>query len=257
MSDTVTICASELPYKWNDTLFAAGTTSGDYTFYRNTVHGCDSITILTLTVNPVYAQQFADSVCAGTYYTENGFQIQTSTAQGGQTIFDTIPLTTVSGCDSICYLQLYLYPQSVTEITDTVKKGVSYMQHGFNISGTEIGTEDFSDTLTNANGCDSIIILHLTTIINDGIANISETEHFTLYPNPAKEVIRFRTENTEETGNISELRLTDLSGRQLRQIQMEGNSCDISLNGLAAGCYYLSIYNTQHQLIGVMKVYKK
>ena len=255
--DTVTICASELPYKWNDTLFAAGTTSGDYTFYRNTVHGCDSITILTLTVNPVYAQQFADSVCAGTYYTENGFQIQTSTAQGGQTIFDTIPLTTVSGCDSICYLQLYLYPQSVTEITDTVKKGVSYMQHGFNISGTEIGTEDFSDTLTNANGCDSIIILHLTTIINDGIANISETEHFTLYPNPAKEVIRFRTENTEETGNISELRLTDLSGRQLRQIQMEGNSCDISLNGLAAGCYYLSIYNTQHQLIGVMKVYKK
>lgn len=252
--DTVEICESELPYKWNDTLFGVGTSSNTFTFKRQSIYGCDSITQLYLTVNPTYTKELTDSICAGTEYSKNGFKISTLVSDGGKTILDTLTLKTVSGCDSTCYLKLYLYPQVVTEINDTVKKGESYTKYGFDISDTEIGTEDFQNVLTSAVGCDSIVILHLTTIINDGISDYRMDSEFSLYPNPAIESVFFKQ---EADGQAASLHLTDLFGRNIRKIQVNGNISEISLQDLAAGCYYLNIFNSSDKLIGVLKVYKK
>jgi len=51
--ETLTIYSTDLPYTWHDTVFDVGTTSNVFVFERKSVHGCDSIVTLHLTVNPV------------------------------------------------------------------------------------------------------------------------------------------------------------------------------------------------------------
>jgi len=41
---------TDLPYNYTDTIFKTGTKTGNYTLYRKTINGCDSITSLALTV---------------------------------------------------------------------------------------------------------------------------------------------------------------------------------------------------------------
>lgn len=49
-TDEVTIQESDLPYSYRDTVFEAGTETGEYTFSAITATGCDSILTLALTV---------------------------------------------------------------------------------------------------------------------------------------------------------------------------------------------------------------
>ena len=204
-------------------------------------------------VHPAYALQIADSICAGEAYQLYGFDIESQVEDGGQTILDTLNLSTAFGCDSIYYLQLYLHPQSLTEINDTIIVGETYTQYGFDISGTEVGTADFTDSLNNASGCDSIVVLHLTTLPEDGIAAVSQNAHFKLYPNPAYDKIHFEQPSTDMA---SELRLYDVCGRLVLQTFVNADKCEVSLSGLSSGFYFLNVYNAQQQLLGVMKVQK-
>lgn len=204
-------------------------------------------------VHPVYTMQIEDSICAGETYQLNGFDIESQVEDGGQVIFDTLNLSTVFGCDSTCYLQLYLYPQALTEINDTIIVGETYTKYGFDISGTEVGTADFTDSLNSEFGCDSIVVLHLTTLLDEGIANIQQNPYFKLYPNPTYDKIRFEQSATDM---VSELRLYDVFGRLVMQTSVQDDICEISLSELASGFYFLNIYNAQQQLMGVMKVQK-
>ena len=54
LTDSRVICSNELPYAYRDTIFKVGTQTNNYTFYRKTINGCDSIVQLALTVHPVY-----------------------------------------------------------------------------------------------------------------------------------------------------------------------------------------------------------
>ena len=150
-------------------------------------------------------------------------------------------------------MQLYLYPQAITEINDTIIVGETYTQYGFDISGTEVGTADFTDSLNSEFGCDSIVVLHLTTLLDEGIANIQQNPYFKLYPNPTYNKIRFEQSATDM---VSELRLYDVFGRLVMQTSVQDDICEISLSELASGFYFLNVYNAQQQLMGVMKVQK-
>ena len=48
--ETVELHSSDLPYSYGDTLFEAGTASGEYLFHHTTEAGCDSVIVLNLTV---------------------------------------------------------------------------------------------------------------------------------------------------------------------------------------------------------------
>ena len=52
-TEELTICQTDLPYTWRDTIFYEETTSGEYVFNKRTTQECDSTVTLTLTVNPV------------------------------------------------------------------------------------------------------------------------------------------------------------------------------------------------------------
>lgn len=61
------------------------------------------------------------------------------------------------GCDSTVTLDLTIFPTSVFQFADTICKGDEYLFESRIV--TTAG--EYRETLTNSNGCDSVIILHL------------------------------------------------------------------------------------------------
>jgi gliding motility-associated-like protein len=122
------------------------TTAGIYFDTLSTNKGCDSVLRTTLTVNPVYSINQSTAICqgdsillAGAYrdiagiYTEN--------------------LTTQKGCDSIIITNLTILPVLVGNNYVAICEGDSILLAG------EYRTEPgvYVDSLTNNDGCDSIL----------------------------------------------------------------------------------------------------
>ena len=142
------ICSDET-YTWqaNEKVYSE---SGIYTVILQDINGCDSVVILHLTVNPVATTE--ESVTACDSYTWNG---QTYTASGDY----TYTISAANGCDSIVTLHLTINNSEKGE-TDyaTICYGESYTWNGKTYSANG----EYSVTLSNTNGCDSVATLHLT-----------------------------------------------------------------------------------------------
>ena len=124
--------------------------AGVYTQTLQTINGCDSIVTLTLSVNPILNTNLSAFICEGETYAENGFNVSEAGTY-------TQSLQSVSGCDSIVTLTLNVNPIIHTELSATICEGTVYNDNGFNVS--EAGT--YTQNLTTANGCDSIVTLTL------------------------------------------------------------------------------------------------
>ncbi len=129
------------------------TSSGTYRDTLTSATGCDSVVILTLSILPGSSSARSQAICAGRSYTFGG---QNLTAAG--TYKDTIPAA--NGCDSIITLTLTILAASSSAISQGICVGSSYSFDGQNL--TTAGT--YRDTLTAANGCDSIITLTLSVL---------------------------------------------------------------------------------------------
>jgi len=154
VADELTLCQNELPYEWNTVTF---TEAGTQVVTLQTVNGCDSIVTMTLNVNPTYEVADEAIICESelpyvwntVIFTEAGTQI------------DTLP--TVNGCDSIVTMTLVVKPTMYGIDGWTIcENELPYTWNG--IVFTEAGTQ--FDTLTAANGCDSIVAM--TLIVKPG-----------------------------------------------------------------------------------------
>ena len=141
-----TICSNET-YDFNGRVLS---TSGAYTDTLQTINGCDSIVMLTLTINPVANTNLTAAICEGSAYTENSFNVSEAGTY-------TQNLQTTNGCDSIVTLTLTVNPVANTNLTAAICEGSVYTENGFNAS--EAGT--YTQTLQTINGCDSVITLNL------------------------------------------------------------------------------------------------
>ena len=126
-------------------------TAGVYYDSLQTIHGCDSIWTLTLTVNPAYNMTEEATICQGEKYEWHG----QSLTEAGRYI-DT--LHTVNGCDSICNLVLIVNPTFEQAAEATICEGTTYSWHGKTYTTAGI----YYDSLQTINGCDSIWTLTLT-----------------------------------------------------------------------------------------------
>ena len=143
---TDTICAGE-SYRFNArTLTATGT----YIDTLTTLFGCDSIVTLKLHVRdeirtPLYKKLcYGDSLLfGGKYRTQSGTYIDT--------------LTAISGCDSIVTLNLHIKPEIKFTLEQMLCYGDSLLFGGKYRTQSGI----YTDTLTAASGCDSIVVLRL------------------------------------------------------------------------------------------------
>ncbi len=143
--------------------------SGVYYDSLTTVHGCDSIYCLTLSVHPSPRQNFSGVVCSGSSYNDHGFNLSAVTV-------DTIVRDTFKtrwGCDSIRTLYLTVHSVYDTTLYDTICQGNSYSNYGFSLpSGTSGGT--FIKTYSTVHGCDSTVTLNLHV---HPVYLFSETQH--------------------------------------------------------------------------------
>ena len=261
--------------------------AGTYTQNLQTIDGCDSIVTLTLTVNPVANTTIAATICEGTTYTENDFNVSEAGTY-------TQNLQTIDGCDSIVTLTLTVNPVENTNLTAAICDGTTYTENGFNVS--EAGT--YTQTLQTVNGCDSIVTLTLTvnptyniTIdasINEGETyeenGFSESEAGTyvhtlqtengcdsvitlnltvnssltdvvanavevsLYPNPARAYTTLKVEGLKEQTSVY---LFDIQGRKLKEYIMNigQETLRIDLGDLPKGVYTIMLGNVTKKLI--------
>ena len=139
------------------------TQAGTYSDTLQTINGCDSVIVLTLSVNHVYHDTINAAICEGSVYTENGF----NESEAGTY---TQNLQTVNGCDSVIVLTLSVNPVYHDTINAEICEGSVYTENGFNVN--EAGT--YTQTLQTINGCDSIITLNLT--VNSALTSIIDAE---------------------------------------------------------------------------------
>lgn len=125
--------------------------SGSYNDTLTNVNGCDSIVTLNLTVNPLSLSTLNVAICSNQTYNFNG-NILNSTGSYQDTLSNT------NGCDSIVTLNLMVNPPTFETLDIAICSNQTYNFNG-NILNT---TGSYQDTLSNVNGCDSVVTLNLT-----------------------------------------------------------------------------------------------
>ena len=157
------ICNKEFYILGSDTLFDEGT----YMLDTLSKFGCDSTVILTLEVNPTYDLHVSDEICQGG---ESIFAGQVYTNAGSYTEL----FKTEFGCDSMVTLELSVIPETRRDFRDTICLGETYAFGEINLSIPGI----YVDTITNRNGCDSIVVLDL--VVGENLTRINVDEELEL-----------------------------------------------------------------------------
>ncbi len=220
-----TICSSELPYEWNGLTF---TEAGTQTLTLQTVNGCDSIIVMTLTVNMVDATEFTEAACEqyewnGVNYTESGDYTQT--------------FTNAAGCDSTVTLHLTINHNETSEFTIETNEGC------YTWNGTEYcQSGDYTQTFETVAGCDSIVTLHLS--VGVGIEN-HEVLIVKIAPNPASNTCRIIGLDTDPVS----VDLYDMNGKLVRRV----NDTEFDVSTLPTGIYMVRVY-TGEQIVNLKLV---
>jgi hypothetical protein len=188
-------------------------------------------------VKPTKATYKTISICEGRSYNFNGRLLYTA-----GTYRDT--LQQVNTCDSIDVLTLNVLPKKTTNISQSINSGQSY-----NFNGMILNTQGtYMDTLTQFNGCDSIIILNLSVLT--GVKNnISFIDKFSAFPNPAQDFIH--VELVSKKKSDFNIYIFDETGQAIYNRAYIGKSTltdKFDLSQQPKGIYYISVYSEQQQM---------
>ena len=197
----------------NDYTWAsAGTTynsSGTYQATLTNAGGCDSIVTLNLTINNPTSATVNMTSCENYTWPLNG---NTYNASGNY----TTTLTNSNGCDSVVTLDLVI--NNSTSSTETVTSCDTY---NWPINGnTYNSTGNYTATITNANGCDSIVTLDLTI----GTSS-SYTETITACDNYTWSI---NNQNYSATGSYTETLTSQLGCDSIITLDLTINTVDAS-----------------------------
>ena len=140
----MTLCPSELPYKWND---ISCQEEGTFSKRLNTVAGCDSVAILKLHVYPVKSNVKSVNLCEGECMVYNGVTYNEPGAY-------KVQLQSNAGCDSIVVLMInYSTGANVSQAVHLIP-GETVTVNG-NVYSEE-GT--YTEIMKTKNQCDSIVV---------------------------------------------------------------------------------------------------
>ncbi len=143
------------------------TSAGVYTDTFSTVLGCDSTVTLTVTVNPPSDVSIETTICEGDSLFFDGQYLRMS-----GTYQDT--LMDSNGCDSV--VELTLHVNSSDFVDTSLFAGVCQGELPYLFGGQELSSSgSFFDTLTNVNGCDSVVQLNLTVIETETGISITDS----------------------------------------------------------------------------------
>ncbi len=158
VSDTVMICQGDsalIHGQWQ-------TQPGVYSHTYTSAAGCDSVVNTALVVNPVYNVLDTVVICQGDSVLIHG-QWQTQPGVYAHTY------TSAGGCDSNVYTTLIVNPTYAVNVTDTICQGDTAWIG--NMPYTQAGT--YTQTLSSAAGCDSVVTLNLSVTVVDTTVVVS------------------------------------------------------------------------------------
>lgn len=145
----VSVCQGETYTLPNGTTVIA---AGSYPVTFQTIHGCDSVIITNLSINPTYTVTINAAICEGQTYTLPDGSTA-STVGTYPTFFQTI-----NGCDSIVNVLLFVNPTYAKVIDVDICEGINYVLPDGTIATT---TGVYAQNLPTINGCDSLITVNL------------------------------------------------------------------------------------------------
>ena len=186
VEESATICYGET-YTWNGKRYS---TNGDYTVTLYDKHGCDYEATLHLTVLPKSQSETTIETCDS--YTWNG---RTYYESGDYTYVTN----NVYGCDSTAILHLTIHHSEETHLYENACDSYTWSTTGETY--TESGT--YYAMLETSHGCDSIVVLHLTMLANEGAP-----EYVTICYG---ETYEWNGQVYDQTGNYS-ITLTNIYG---------------------------------------------
>ena len=176
---SVLISDRQAPYIWYHRWTALGTdtmyadtlrASGEYRFLMPSIHGCDSIDSLSLTIHQTHVFRDTIDVCAPinkslTHHWTTGYTQYYTTPLADDTAFYNDTLETRIQYDSIYVLCVNFHQTYLTEKTDTICEGDSLrfdLHRGTTTIERWLHTRGiYRDTIETRFGCDSVIQLRL------------------------------------------------------------------------------------------------
>ncbi len=145
-----TICADAAPYSWQGNNYSA---SGWYSVTENDGTQDIAIHYLHLTVNKTYSDTVYVHACDSYTWDENGTTYTASTE-------DKVQLTSTCNCDSTIVLKLTIgnANSSTVDVTACQYEPIAVGNRSF----VAMENTSFTETKTNASGCDSVITYNVT-----------------------------------------------------------------------------------------------
>ncbi|MCE3278621.1 MAG: hypothetical protein K0S44_812 [Bacteroidetes bacterium] len=226
------------------------TSAGVYNNSYTAANGCDSTIILTLNVNPSYLVNNTQTICNGDSYSING-NVYTATGSYSDTI------ATASGCDSIVITQLTLITVDTTVTVSgsdlTANNSSSSYQWIDCNSNLALSGESGQTYTTLADGSFAVQITQTGCVDTSDCYNVYITSvkdemnslEIMIYPNPCDNQT---TINFSEEQKDTEIKFTDVLGREMKTINFTGSQLTITTEDMKAGMYFLEIH-TSNQII--------
>ena len=227
--DNATACDS---YAWIDgNTYTANNNSATHTLVGGSVHGCDSIITLDLTINSSSTSSDVQTACnLFTWIDGNTYTSSNNSA--------THILTNSVGCDSTITLDLTINESGNFTIDTTILEGGNVI-----IGGNTYDSEGtFIDSLMNSQGCDSILTINIS--VNPNGIPLSSLSSIKVYPNPSFGSI---TIELEDIGN-KEIKILNILGEEVYQLNTDKTKIDIDLD-VESGLYYVLVNKAAIKLI--------
>ena len=233
----------------------AGIHTQEHVFY--TIHGCDSLVTMTLTVHPSYEQEITAEICEGEDYKENGFNL-TNLSAG--TYNETLEFETDHDCDSIVNLTLTVHESPIVDIegnttitqgestTLTARGADSYVwSTGETTSSITVSPEETTkySVVGTTNGCEaeSEITVNVTVGVSENDALNAK-----IYPNPTQGELNVRC------AGMREITVFMPNGQTIEKINVNDDNYTLNMSNYKSGVYYLRI--TTENGTSIQKVLK-
>ena len=231
------------------------TTAGVYTAATSSIYGCDSLVVVTLSVNSVSTTPVAASICQGETYT-----LPNGTTVTAQNVYTTV-LESSTGCDSTIVTTLTVNPLpnvnlgndiTVANPPVTLNAGVGHTSYLWNTGATTAALQvtqsgTYSVTVTNQFGCEATDEVQVN--FTSSIVNLGENGGtITLFPNPTTDRFSLNVNGYTGGGDIK-IDLINAIGQvvktELVSNAMESFMKEMDVTTLASGTYTLRVKGTK------------
>lgn len=225
---------------WNGRKYYA---AGVYSDTLRSIHGCDSITVLSLSITQGFSTQLYDTICQGT-----AFSFKDSLFSISGRYYEA--LTSSSGCDSLVTLNLHVIPQPlepyiVQQNSMLVAPG-GYTSYQWYLNDTALAGDtglsiipvangNYAVDVSGGNGCFTMSAPFNYLLNNIGIVCCDFDA--IIYPNPNNG--NFVLEFSDNI--IREVIITDMLGQSIMPMRKVTGKEEFDLSAFAAGIYLLKI----------------